>query len=431
MPVWYEKLKPFVEEGALDIVGIVQEQHPDRAVLYAQWRGFDFPILWDPFGATGLEVVPVLTGIDEHGVVRVARPGLDRFVDEFVAAFLQESFEAPEGEEPVPGFELTRAMASEREEPVGSADRAIARLLLGRSGAPTIGADVAALEALADVGRPVDRFRAGVARRLRYDGPAASAEDFQRAVDHWRSALLARPDQYIWRRRIQQWGPRLDKPYAFYDWVESARAEVEARGEVPVEVLVPLSGSEVAGASQAIPIGEEDDREPDPTGGVARDAGAHAQLETAVARHTAAAGPRIRVPSGSARVHVTLRPRGPSKWAVDADPAQLWLELPDGWTAERRLIEFPAPREGREQRPLRVDFGVSSPLVDLGPPDPDAPPPPSEATLGGYVVYSICLEDGTCVFRRQDVEIVVPLMDRAGDGDQGDPAGDRKGKGDD
>ena len=66
MPVWYEKVRPLVEEGSLAVVGIVQEQHPDRTALYAQWKEYDFPILWDPFGHAGLKVVPVISAVDEH-----------------------------------------------------------------------------------------------------------------------------------------------------------------------------------------------------------------------------------------------------------------------------------------------------------------------------------------------------------------------------
>ena len=60
-----------VAAGELQVVGIVQEQHPARALLFQQWKGLDFPILWDPFGVCGVEAVPDLTAVDEHGVVRI------------------------------------------------------------------------------------------------------------------------------------------------------------------------------------------------------------------------------------------------------------------------------------------------------------------------------------------------------------------------
>lgn len=63
-------------------------------------------------------------------------------------------------------------------------------------------------------------------------------------MEHRGKALDLVP--YIFRRRIQQYGPRLDKPYPFYDWVSEARAAVLARGETPVEPRVEPGGAELA-----------------------------------------------------------------------------------------------------------------------------------------------------------------------------------------
>ena len=45
---------------------------------------------------------------------------------------------------------------------------------------------------------------------------------------------------------MQQYGPRLDKPYAFYDWIDAARSELLARGETPIPLKVEPSGAEIA-----------------------------------------------------------------------------------------------------------------------------------------------------------------------------------------
>ena len=66
------------------------------------------------------------------------------------------------------------------------------------------------------------QFRLGVCYRRRYESQQRQPGDFQAAIDSWSRALDLDPNQYIWRRRIQQYGPRLDKPYAFYDWVNEA-----------------------------------------------------------------------------------------------------------------------------------------------------------------------------------------------------------------
>lgn len=415
MPVWHAKTKELVAKGELAIIGVTQEQHPDRCALFAQWQGFEFPVLWDPFGLTGLSVVPVLTGIDEAGIVRLVRPHPKKFQEQFVGGFMGR--EAGPRAASVPGFRasLPDLPGSQAEDPgqvsANDARRSVSRLLFGGVAARTIDSDVMTLEAWADrTQRARDRFHAGVARRLRFDGPSARAEDFQAAADAWHGALAADPNQYIWRRRIQQWGPRLDKPYAFYDWVPRAIAEIKARGEVPGEVAVPLSASEVSTKNRAAPAPLGEAAEPDPKGRLARDNGGLVRVETAALLHTGIAGRKMRTPPGSSQIHVTLRPRGGAKWSRDAEPPSLWLPVPDGWTAVRSLHSFPVPANGGPAlgAPLRVDFEVSTPTIPLGPPK-EGSPPALDSTLSGYVTYSICLPDGTCVFRRQAVEVTIPL----------------------
>lgn len=423
MPVWHELTKDLVAKGDLVVVGITQEQHPERCALFAQWQGFDFPILWDPFNLTGLEVVPVLSAVDEHGIVRLAKPDPRRFEEQFVGEFMGGTFaDDAKGERMrafgLPDMRFKTSAQTGRRQPF-----AVAQLLVGDGSKETLDAAVAdLLRASERSARPRDSFLAGVALRMRYDGEAARPSDFQEAAELWKRALEANPNQYIWRRRIQQWGPRLDKPYPFYDWVERATKEVAARGETPVALRVPLSGAEIAEASRAVPKGAAEVEQPDPAGKVTRDEGALVRVETAAVLHTGSAGTRGRVPRGSSRIHVVLRPEGDAGWALDADPAELWLEVPEGWTADARRVTFPMPK-GDEDRakgaPVAVDLEVSTPPVPLVPPR-DGEAPADTATLSGYVVYSVCTSDGTCVFRRQDVEVVIDLPEppqRGGDDD--------------
>ena len=409
MPVWYERVEPFVEAGELQVVGIVQEQHPDRAALLQRWAGLDFPILWDPFGVCGVDTVPDLTAVDEHGVVRIPRPARKRFEEEFVEGFLRAVHPAP-ADAPVRPRAFRVEELARLDGPLDVRERAlraVARLTISGAGSPTIDSEVAALRAAAQVGDAVDRFRLGVALRLRFDGPRATRTDLQGSIDAWFEALLQRPNQYVWRRRIQQWGPALDKPYAFYDWVPLAVAELDARGEATRPLRVPLSGSELAARSRSVPVPRGDATDPDPDGRVTRDPGQLVRVEHAVALNTAAAGPRIRMPRGALRLHVVLRPRAGASWPTDAAPPKLWLEPKPGWRFVSPLVGFPAPGEGGEQRPLMVDVEASTELVPLGPPDPSAPPPPSSEVLRGHVLYSVCDAEGRCVFRRQDLEAVV------------------------
>ncbi len=426
-----------MEAGELQVIGIVQEQHPDRARLYQQWQELDFPILWDPFNLAGVEVVPDLTAVDEHGVIRLDRPAPKRFETEFVEGFVRRSFAAPKAATAPGVFFEVNDSARLRGDLSGEerARRATARLMLAGPDAGTIDGEVEALVVAAAEGRPRDRFRAGVGLRMRFDGPQARAADLQGSIDAWFAALMDSPNQYIWRRRIQQWGPALDKPYPFYEWVDVARADIRARGERPVPLRASLSGAERARSSRRVPVPRGEAVEPDPEGRVTSDPGKLVRLEYAVALNTAVVGPRIRVPRGSLRLHVILRPRPGSTWPVDADPPVLWLEPGDGWLCATQLVRFQAPGPGGERRALMADLELSTPLVALAPPDPNAPPPASTATLRGHVLYSICAADGTCVFRRQELEAVVRFPEpprggpSGGEPSEGEPSEGEPSKG--
>ena len=91
MPVWHERMREWREAGELQMVGLIQEQHPKRCRLFGQWKQFDWPILWDPFNTTGSAVVPNVVAVDEFGIVRAINPDPDTFG----STFLMRSFEPP------------------------------------------------------------------------------------------------------------------------------------------------------------------------------------------------------------------------------------------------------------------------------------------------------------------------------------------------
>ena len=82
--------------------------------------------------------------------------------------------------------------------------------------------------------------------KLRFDSAARQESDFEQAVLNWDKALALDPNQYIFRRRIQQYGPRQTKPYPFYDWIPRATEEITKRGDEPLKLTVALSGAETA-----------------------------------------------------------------------------------------------------------------------------------------------------------------------------------------
>ncbi len=64
MPGWHERTQPFVDEDRLQVVGIVQEQHAERARLFMQWKGLAWPLLVDSLNLMGVEGIPLTYFLD-------------------------------------------------------------------------------------------------------------------------------------------------------------------------------------------------------------------------------------------------------------------------------------------------------------------------------------------------------------------------------
>ncbi len=399
MPVWHERTKEAREAGELTLIGITEEQHPDRCELFAQWQRSDWPILWDPFNLTESSAVPVAIGIDEHGVVRTVGMSVDQF-DEFMTT----NYDAI-------GDAETRRSTGVRKEARGprvldasaalTGSEALSRLLWSRGdsgalAASDLAACIRALELPATRGDdPSASFRLGVARRLRYDSPASVPEDFQASLDLWMAALRKDPSQYIWRRRIQQWGPRLDKPYPFYGWIEEATKEIRARGDKPVELRVSLTSSEVSG-SDPVRVSEAQAEHPDPERKVPRDADRWVRIDVAVVPHT---GDREqRSEARGSQVHLALRPSREMDvhWSNDAGPTQIWIDNAVESGLERPELTLPVPGELVSSEPRCADFTVASATGEV---------------LRGTAFYFVCEGvDGQCRFLAQDFEVVVPTQ---------------------
>jgi len=394
--VWHEKTKEWVKQGKLVVVGIAQEQHPDRCRLWLQWQKIDWAMMHDPITKTGLAAVPVLTAIDEWGVVRLTSPNPDSFEREFLDRTFPKPASLPDtgpASPPNPTILLAEARAKNSAE----AWRAYGdNVLLFGAKKEEAGALEAYRHAVkADPADGASHFRLGVAYRMRYDSPARQEGDFQAALDAWGAALAIEPNQYIWRRRIQQYGPRLDKPYPFYDWVDEARAVIRARGGMPIPLVAEPTGAEVAAPLKELaPAAPAPD--PDPAGKVTRDAGRFVLVETALA-------PGGAVRAGEAvRLHFIfcVNPARKAHWNNEAEPLRVYLRLPPGWEVEKNLLEVSNPRAATSAEVRQTSVELRAPK--------SAPAGPIEIT--GYALYNVCEDvNGTCLFRRQDIRVRVEI----------------------
>lgn len=382
MPVWHALTRPWREDGSLRLVGIVQEQHPERARLFAQWKQLGWPILWDPFQTTGSTRVPYVVLVDADGIVRAVDPEPETFAARFLALAGEPS--AGEASAPLEASSRGQRPADEEEHAL---ERARGGLLHGTGELSPL-VETLVLHALRHPGDARAQYQAGVALLMRHDSSERRGGDFQAAVDAWTHALALDPGQYVWRRRLQQYGPRMDKPYDFYGWVETARTEIERRGETPVPLSAELTPAERAQPRHG--FAEPVRAEPDPEGRVERDREGWIAVDTAVVFSTEGA-------RRTASVHLELAPVAGVRWDLEAGPLEVWLgqrDRPAGWTlSERRFTRVPAAPDALERFALEIDL------------DPRAP---SEGQVEGYVLFHACeARRGACATRRRDFSLAI------------------------
>lgn len=333
-------------------------------------------LLIDSLNRLDVSAVPIVLFVDRNGVIRQRNPKPSD-----INSFLQQQF--PDSVESN-RIELP-AIGGDRHALNEEWDPAIARYSKHLRDNPN---DSRAM------------FRLGVSYRARFDDATTpNANDFVKSIHWWRAALAANPNQYIWRRRLQQYGPILSKPYPFYDWVETARAEIRRRGDMPVELITMPKGAELVGpateSKSETPSGSG--AEPDPSGLVSRDTGGEVLIREAVIPSTEK--------KRTARIHLMMNPDPSSdyQWNNEADPVRIWLS-DETFDIPRRAIEVEHVVDTATSSELRsAEFEVSwDPSIEKRVASGSAP------RLSGYAVYHLChKKSGVCEFRRQDFEIDV------------------------
>lgn len=369
----------------LVVIGVVQEQHAERTRLYKQWKQYDFPIVQDPITENGIAVVPVFVGIDEHGIVQSTRMrpnGLSEFLETKTEAPAEA---APKLDASI-NYGVLAKQGSSAEDWMKWGDQ---ELLFRGNGENSLNNAITAYRLVSKIeefDQGVLQFRLGVAHRARYDEVSNDENDFDLASKYWSLALASNPNQYIWRRRIEQYGPRLSKPYPFYDWVDQAVEEIKARGEEPIQLKVPLTQSELAGKSK--PTYSSDQTRPDPKDQIIRDEGEFIQIQSTNV-------PAFVSPGKTSTVHLRLVPKS-GKWNNESMPLTVWIESENA-KLTAQLLEFPNPdtADSTENRQLEFDMFVKKGSA--------------ECTVKGFALYNVCVEDGICVYRRQDFEFEVPF----------------------
>jgi hypothetical protein len=98
VPGWHQATESLQEDGTVQMVGIIQEQHPDRARLFMQWKEIGWPILVDSYDLLEAPYVPISLAIDEGGVIRRMLPAMQEggtIGDDFIAETFASAGGAP------------------------------------------------------------------------------------------------------------------------------------------------------------------------------------------------------------------------------------------------------------------------------------------------------------------------------------------------
>lgn len=337
------------------VIGVVQEQHGDRARLYRQWRKLGWPIYVDSLNQLGLAVVPVPLVVAPNGKIL----GPISRIKQLEALMKQPAAKEWIRKEPPPGLKGDALFHK------GDLDGAI--------------------DAYARESTPMAMFRRGVALRMRFESANAKPGDGQAAVDAWQSALAANPQQYIWRRRLEQYGPRLDKPYNFYGWIAQARQEIVARGEKPHPLAIDPAGAEVLDRGNA---GSVALAKYDPDVKVPVDDKARVHIETIVTRSVKGESGRMRV-----RVVFTVKD---AYWNNEADPLSLHVNYPKGAKLSEPMMVHPQPKKAETKERRVLEFEIA---FDGG----------GARELPAYALYSVCDKlEGTCRYLRQTFTVPIP-----------------------
>ena len=391
--MWQEAVAPYVKAGKLTAVGVVQEQHPDRTRLYRQWRELDWPIYVDSLNVIDhVTLVPIPMAIDEAGVIVDAQFRPQELGDFMKRAPNRLEVAADTNRVPEPDLEGLASGAEKLDAP--EAWRNLGTALFHHGSARELDRAVAALEKAAklDAENGPTQFALGAVLRRRYESPLRRPGDAQRAVEHWGKALEIDPNHYIRRRRLQQYGPRLDKPYNFYFWVSEARKDILARGDTPHLLTAEPMGSEVAPPQRrAENVAAGALANPDPRGRIHRDEEGLVVIDTLATPARVQPGHRLR-----GRITLRLNDSIQPMWNNEADNLEVWVGLKDGMTLVEHQLSFPNPEtpETRELRQLEFEVALADNLA------------PGAVKLEAYALYYVCEEaGGVCYYLRQDFPI--------------------------
>lgn len=334
MPVWHKKTKKLIADGKLVVLGIAHEQHAERCRLFAQWKGIDWPILYDPLNLVRAESLPLIVAVDEYGVVREFEADPDKLEE----AFLSKTFSPPKktvnvGRAELPDPKVTRRKANDGRTAHVWREHGDALVLAGLPVQLNEAIDSYRTAISMNKSDANSIFRLGVAYRIRYDRAERQPDDFQSAVNAWRQAVEMASGNEVFLERLQQYGPTLGRSQGFYDWIETARKAISEQGDTPVPLPIEPSHMEEAPPAKKFAVESDADAPAEPADKGEQDGSDLVRFDQTVVR---GAGKHKNI----AAVHLAFWPdRGREvRWDDSAAPLRVWLKQTDKAGVNRQFL---------------------------------------------------------------------------------------------
>ncbi|MCB1099654.1 MAG: hypothetical protein KDN22_29050 [Verrucomicrobiae bacterium] len=352
------------------MLGISEEQHGDRTRLFMQWQEMGWPVLIDSLNLLEVTAVPITLLVDKSGVIRYKNPS-DHDLESFLAA------EYPDTATP---------------EPIARSPELAKALSAVNTGNPAGIAEAISYFRALESKSPRQWFHLGVLHRKRFDSAVGETADFSEAVAAWRKALAGDPGQYIWRRRIQQYGPKLDKPYPFYDWVPEARATITSRNEVPTSLVAEPSGAEYAAPTPSKVATEKPPPHPDPLNKLPDDTRELISVSAVPVPSTDAKKPGW-------RIHLTFTPNAEldAHWNNESGDMVVWWDSHSGWNPPDS-IQGAAVALNAQAANSATSTETRQLEVEIQPNDSNRLP---DELRGSAYIYACEGASGTCLFLRK------------------------------
>jgi len=356
-----------------------------------QWQQMDFPILVDTLNVLGLQVVPIISLLNENGGVIKEKVKLEELNQDIDLAPVDSTAD-PASVFEIPNVETLQQTANS--ENTSQSWKNVGETIFNYS--KDKHSSIQPFEKAVEID-PKDGiawFRLGAALQWRSESEYAEDNDAQRARGAWGKARELNPNQYIWRRRLQQYGAVRDKPYSLYGWVGEAQKAIISRGDKPFVLRVQLTSSEQATLEEQVNAADSP-IDPDPEDRIFRDDKSLIKHQVIVTPEKIASGQTVHV-----QINLTLNETQKSHWNNEVEPLRLWVRPPDKWQTVPQLITCADPEQPTSLEIRSVEFELTAPDVVAD----------GKITLPCYALYYLCEDiDGTCLFLRKDIDITFEI----------------------